>query len=349
MKVNDFLNNSHLHTVLPIYLTQYLHPNYTRERLDTPDGDFIDLDWVNKDMTNAPTLILFHGVEGSSKSHYAKRIMYHLEQIGWRGVVPHFRGCSEELNRCMKIYHAGETSDVRWIIHQISLRTPKELFAAGVSLGGNMLLKFLGEMPQNDLHAAVAVSTPFDLAETTSVMDHGINKHIYAKSFLNTLMPKMQAYAKRFHNFKYFLDHKVDTINEFSELYLCQVYGFKNAEDYYRQSSCKPYLKNIITPTMILQSRNDPLIPVNSWPTKDELSKYIKFVSTRSGGHGGFVTTNRNYREALLKLPKFIVDYLKQYSRYDSSDIITATNTSNDNISININDDNIDTNDIINL
>lgn len=313
--LNPYAINSHLHTVLPIYLTQNINPNYIRERLDTPDGDFIDLDWVNKDNVATPTLILFHGIEGNSKSHYAKRIMYYLEQIGWRGVVAHFRGCSEELNRKMQIYHAGDTRDARWLIEQISLRTPNELFAIGVSLGGNMLLKLLGEQSQNELCAAVAISTPFDLAYTTNIMDHGINKYIYAKAFLNTLLPKMQAYATRFHNFKYFLNHRVETIDEFSQIYLCQVYDFKDANEYYQTASCKQYLKNITTPTMILQAENDPLIPVDSWPTKDDLNNYIKFVTTKSGGHVGFITPHPNYKKALLKMPKFVTDYLLQYTK----------------------------------
>lgn len=333
MKTPKFLQNSHFNTILPVYLTQDIEPNYTRERIKTPDGDFIDCDWVNFDIIDAPTVILFHGTEGSSRSHYAKRIMYYLELIGWRGVVPHFRGCSEEINMQLKFYHAGETEDVAWIINKIKSRTPDKLFTMGVSIGGNILLKYLGETKDNsNINGAIAISTPFDLKLTAKTMQDGFNKHVYTKHFLKSLLPKMKIYAERFDNFTY-IDKKIETLDEFNNLYLCQVTNFKDTIDYYQKTSCKQFLKYIKTPTMILQAKNDPIIPVCSWPTKQELSSYIKFVGTKTGGHAGFVTMNKNYKEALLKLPKFLVDYLCQVSKLthpisDNSDLVTA-NTKN--------------------
>ena len=329
MRAPNFLSNSHLNTILPVYLSKDIKPHYVRERLTTPDSDFLDLDWVNKEVTNFPTVILFHGTEGSSRSHYALRIMYYLEQIGWRGVFPHFRGCSEEINHNLRFYHAGDTEDVSLIINTIKERTNSSLFALGVSMGGNILLKYLGETQNNSkIDKAVAISTPFDLYETAKVMHHGFNKHVYVKHFLNTLLPKMKEYSQRFEDFTY-VNHKVDTFDEFNNLYLCQVTDFTDAMDYYQRSSCKQYLKYITTPTMILQAHNDPMIPVSSWPKRCELSPYIRFVGTKTGGHAGFVTMNRNSKEALMKFPKFLVDYLKQQKKPNKPPIQFKNSSSN--------------------
>lgn len=307
-----FLANKHINTIIPIYITQSLEPKYVRQRIDTPDGDFIDLDWVNKDITDEPTVILFHGFEGSSRSHYARRIMYYIEQIGWRGVVPHYRGCSEEINRRPTFYHAGETEDIKFIINELKLLTEKELFAVGISLGGNILLKYMGENPDNPLTAAFTVSVPFNLDICTSNLDQGFNRYIYVKHFLSTLLPKMKEYASLFDNFNY-ADHKVDTLDEFNNTYICQFFDFKNSQDYYQQANCVPFLKYIKTPTTILQAENDPMIPVLAWPNKDELSPSIHFIATKTGGHAGFISLTTNLKDALLKLPKFIVEYFNQF------------------------------------
>ena len=311
-RIMNFLANSHLNTIAPIYLTQNIEPNYIRERFDTPDGDFIDMDWVNKSVTNQPTLILFHGIEGSSRSHYAKRIMYYIEQLGWRGVVPHFRGCSGELNRTNKLYHAGSTEDLAWMVDIISQRCKNKLYATGVSLGGNALLKYLGEHANNHpIDAAFAISVPFNLDVCAEHLDKGFNKYVYVKNFLSTLLPKMKQIAKQFDNFTY-IDHKIETMDEFNNTYICQMFGFRDALDYYQKAGCISYLKDINMPTMILQAENDPMIPVLAWPTKEQLSPTIRFVATKTGGHAGFIALTTNYRDALLKLPRFMVEYFNQ-------------------------------------
>ena len=309
----DLLTNSHLNTILPVYLTQ-LEPNYVRERIDIPDGDFIDLDWVNPDIIDAPTFVLFHGLEGNSRSHYAKRIMYYLEQQKWRGVVVHFRGCSEEINRLPRAYHAGDTFDLEWILGEIRLRTPHKLFAAGVSLGGNILLKYLGEKGalQNIVDAAMAVSVPFDLAICNEELERGFNKHVYVKHFMDTLLPKMQHYAKNSSKLSY-AKSKIQTFSEFNDTFISPMFDFKDNEDYCRSTSCRQYLIHIATPTLILQAKNDPMVPLSAWPTKEELSPYIRFVGTKTGGHAGFLSLTRNYKQALLKFPKILVDYCLQF------------------------------------
>ena len=200
-----------------------------------------------------------------------------------------------------------------WILEQIKKRSNKEVFAVGVSLGGNALLKFLGENPkQNLITAAMAISVPFDLYETVKALDHGFNKHVYVKNFLNTLLPKMKEYAKQFENIE-IADHKIDTLDEFNNTYICQFYDFKNANDYYTQTSCLGYLKHISTPTLILQAENDPMIPMKAWPNKSDLSSCIRFVITKTGGHAGFINLTSHYKDAVLKMPKFMVQYFNQY------------------------------------
>lgn len=312
-RMASFLANKHINTIIPIYITQSLDPKYVRERIDTPDGDFIDLDWINKDVIDKPTVILFHGFEGNSKSHYARRLMYLIEQIGWRGVVFHYRGCSEEINRRPTFYHAGETEDIKFIINEIKLRSEKEIFAVGVSLGGNVLLKYLGEVINNPITAAFVMSVPFNLDICIAHMDQGVNKYLYVKHFLNSLLPKMKEYASMFDSFNYADHKKVDTLDEFNNTYVCQFFDFKNSDDYYQQANCVPYLKQIKTPTMILQSENDPMIPTSAWPEKEQLSQNIRFIATKTGGHAGFIALTTNLKDALLKLPKFIIEYFNQY------------------------------------
>lgn len=312
--LRKFLNNSHISTIIPFYITSSIFsPNYHRQRLYTPDNDFIDLDWVNPGVTDKPTVILFHGIEGNSSSHYARRIMYHLEQIGWRGVVSHYRGCSGEINLSMRFYHAGETDDFKFVIDTVKKITPNQLFAAGVSLGGNTLLKYLGENNGKDakLAAAIAISVPFDLYKTSQVLDQGLNKHLYTRYFLDSLLPKMREYTEMFPELTYFKD--VNTWQDFNNKYVTQMFAFKDALDYYEKASSIFYLSKITTPTMIIQSANDPMIPKESWPDKLILPPAIRFLGLRHGGHAGFMGNDSNLSRSLLKLPHIMVHYYNKF------------------------------------
>lgn len=314
-KAQKLLSNGHWQTIMPLYLTDILiKVEYTRERLDTPDGDFIDLDWVNRELDNAPTLILFHGMEGNSQSHYAKRILYYLKEIGWRGVVAHARGCSEELNRTLNFYHAGLTTDIDLVVKTLSARCNNRLFAAGVSLGGNALLKYLGEGGNNAnlIEAAVVISAPFQLLDCSLNINRGINRYLYQPYFMRTLLVKMKQYATQFPELN--LYPNVKTMDDFNNLYITQLYQFRDSVDYYNQSSSIKYLKNIVTPCMIIQAANDPLIPAKTWPHQSDLSNSITFVGLQQGGHVGFIGNNHNFKKAILKLPRIMVQYLNLFS-----------------------------------
>ncbi len=315
-RLQSLSNNGHWQTIWPRYLTnRLLNLDYQRQRIYTPDGDFIDLDWVNPGVIDKPTVILFHGMEGNSQSHYARRIMYHLQTIGWRGCVAHARGCSGELNATLSSYHAGLTSDIQLVVETVKKITPSQLFIVGISLGGNAMLKFLGENNPTSkmVNAACAISVPFDLELTSKHMNNGLSKRLYTPYFMKSLLPKMKSYAEKFpQNFS--LHPEVKTMHEFNELYITQMYSFKNAMEYYAQSSSINFLKNITIPTLLIQAINDPMIPISSLPKQKQLSPTIRFVKLNSGGHAGFVSNNRNLKKALLKLPQIMVQYYRNYS-----------------------------------
>jgi predicted alpha/beta-fold hydrolase len=193
-----WLPGGHAQTIWPLLIKGPL-PRYRRERWDTPDGDFIDLDWIDA-AGASPCVVLFHGLEGSSRSHYARRLMHAVQRRGWHGVVVHFRGCSGEPNRLPRAYHSGDSAEIDWILRRLQARGDPALFAAGVSLGGNALLKWLAEQghaASRVIDAAAAVSAPLDLAAANVALSSGFNL-VYARHFLRTLIPAARAKDRRF-------------------------------------------------------------------------------------------------------------------------------------------------------
>jgi predicted alpha/beta-fold hydrolase len=268
---------------------------YRRERLDTPDGDFIDFDWLDAsgpagDAT--PLVALFHGLEGSSSSHYALALMGELAMAGWRGVIPHFRGCSGEPNRKPRAYHSGDYTEVGWMLERIRAAAPfAPLFAVGVSLGGSALLNWLGReesRAKKMLAAAAAVSTPLDLTAAGLAIDIGMNR-IYSRHFLSTLVPKAKGIAQRFPGL---LDpaaiERANSMHGFDDAVTAPLHGFADADDYWNRASSKPWLRAIAVPTLVLNARNDPFIPASSLPTGSEVSAAVTLEQPSHGGHCGF-------------------------------------------------------------
>ena len=267
---------------------------YRRERWDTPDGDFIDLDWCEPGGDKSKLLVLFHGLEGCSRSHYALSLMAGARQLGWRGVVPHFRGCGGELNRLPRAYHSGDSAEIDWILRRLKNDYPKsDLCVVGVSLGGNMLLKWLGETGSDAgmiVNRAVAVSAPVDLNAAASVLDIGHRRAIYTRSFIESLKPKIVAKITT---------HKLDidpdavlacsTFRQIDDLYTAPIHGFKDADDYWTRSSSKPWLGQIRVPTLLINARNDPFLPASALPTDAQVSPSVTLEFPESGGHVGFV------------------------------------------------------------
>ncbi len=263
---------------------------WRRERWETPDGDFIDLDWAGG---GGPLLALFHGLEGSSASPYARAIAAQALALGWRCVVPHFRGCSGELNRLPRAYHSGDSEEIGWVLSALCRKTEK-LYACGISLGGNALLKYLGEQADRAVvRKAGSISAPLDLAAAGRSLDAGFSREVYTRIFLRSL--KKKTFAKISKN-NIPIDPlrlgKARTFWEFDDTVTAPLHGFLGADDYWARSSSGAWLARIRVPTLVLNARNDPFMPASALEAiAQELRDIpsgvtLEFPST--GGHAGF-------------------------------------------------------------
>jgi predicted alpha/beta-fold hydrolase len=258
---------------------------FRRERWETPDGDFIDLDWAG---TEGPLLALFHGLEGSSSSAYARAIAAEAVARGWRCVVPHFRGCSGVLNRLPRAYHSGDSEEIGWILRRLDAA-----HVAGVSLGGNAVLKYLGESrADTPVRRAVAVSAPFDLAAAGHVLDRGVNRRLYTRVFLTTL--KAKAFAKLALR-QLVVDERrlarATTFREFDDMVTAPLHGFRGVDDYWRRASCAPWLGGIAVPTLLVNARNDPFLPpavLDELQSRRDIPAHVRLEFPLTGGHAGF-------------------------------------------------------------
>jgi hypothetical protein len=288
-----WLIGAHAQTIYPYVFLRNRPPAYRRERINTPDGDFIDLDWVDGP-AEAPLLVLFHGLEGSSRSHYATAIMQALAAAGWRGVVAHWRGCSGELNRLPRAYHSGDYAEVDWILGALHARAAgAPLFAAGISLGGSALLNWLARedrKSQTWLAGAAAVSTPLDLTAGGLAIDSGINR-VYAFNFLRTLIPKAAAMLRRFPGlYDATALKRVRSMQAFDDLVTAPLHGYRGVFDYWARASSKPHLRDIRLRTLVLNARNDPFVPDASLPGPQEVSAAVTLEQPVHGGHVGFAS-----------------------------------------------------------
>ena len=283
------LSNRHLQTLLPNVVFRRPNVELQRERIELPDGDFIDADWTTG--KHGPIVIVLHGLEGSIKSRYAARIMYDIHAMGWRGLLPHFRGCSGEPNRLSIGYHSGYTSDLEYLSNILKSREPDTLLAVvGFSLGGNVILKWLGESPYADrIVTAVAVSVPFDLADASRVIETGISQ-IYKWSLLGRMRHStLRKFRQVTPPFKFPEIKRIRTFREFDDKLTAPLHGFMDADDYYNKCSSRHYLKNIRIPTLILHAKDDPFMSTASIPIESELSGSVRLELSNKGGHVGFV------------------------------------------------------------
>ena len=296
-----------MQTLWPYLFRRMPRVELRRERLELPDGDFLDLDWTKN--SRGPIVIVLHGLEGSSDSKYARGLLKAVHDHGWRGVVMHFRGCGGEPNRLPRSYHSGETTDLAYVVKLLQSREPETpLFVVGFSLGGNVLLKWLGETAtetslsrgprldpigevgaQTPIKAAVAVSVPFLLDESAKRLDQGFSR-VYQWGLMRSMR---NAVAEKRRRMK--LPLKIEdlsalrTFRDFDEHVTAVLHGFAGADDYYNRSSSRQYLKGIQIPTLIVQSRDDPFMTDAVIPQDGELSPAIKLELYDSGGHVGFI------------------------------------------------------------
>lgn len=284
-----WLRNPHLQTLWPYVVRSKLTVAVRRERLELPDGDFIDLDWNT--CKSGPIVLLLHGLSGSVKSHYAKYTLRSLQRRGMRGVLMNFRGASGEPNRLPRGYHGGETGDLTMVMDTLRRREPLTPIAViGFSLGGNVLLKWLGEQRDKcPAYAAVAVSAPIDLDHTTARLSQGFSR-LYQRHILNCLKRDMRAKARQV-VMPVDMDglHAVSSFRQFDNLITAPLHGFGNAAEYYEHSSARRFLATISIPTLILHALDDPFIPPSVLPSNDELAPHTVLEISRYGGHVGFI------------------------------------------------------------
>lgn len=293
-----WLRGPHVETLYPALALKRRPPPYRREIWTTPDGDEIAVDWLERaERQGMPLLVHFHGLEGSSASHYAGALMHAVRSHGWNGAVAHFRGCGGHQNRRPRGYHAGDSDEIDWILRRFRERHSGAIFVAGVSLGGNALAKWLGERAheaQAVVDGAAVISAPLDLIAASKVLDRGLNRAIYTREFLRTLRPKTLAHLATFQHELAHLDVKpadiaaARTFRDFDERVTAPLHGFGGAQDYWQKSSSKPYLRNIAVPTLIINARNDPFLPACALPGAGEVSTSVTLIQPDHGGHVGF-------------------------------------------------------------
>lgn len=288
--------NPHLQTIWGPLVRRRRLP-LRRERVLTADGDFVDLDWL-EGPARAPLLLVLHGLEGSARSHYAAGLLAEAGARGWRGAVLHFRSCSGELNRLPRFYHSGDTGDLDEVVRLLAGREPNgRMGLVGVSIGGNVLLKWLGER-EDDVPAqvtgAVAISVPFDLAACAAVLDRGVRRAVYTASFLRTLRRKVEDKARRYPGF---VDveaaRRARTFAEYDRTVTAPLHGFADERDYWARSSCGPYLGRIRRPALLISALDDPFVPPAALPDPDSLPAHVEVERPARGGHVGFVESVR--------------------------------------------------------
>ncbi len=327
-----WLPGGHAQTLHGALAVRHHHISFVRERVDTPDGDFLDFDWAapglfadrraddhpaqrdpqlarsaarrwmqDDDWTKlhqapgTPALVILHGLEGSSRSHYAQSIAQYFRARGWVTAIAHFRGCSGFPNRMARAYFSGDSADIDFIFDTVRQRVPEARWhAAGISLGGNAMLKYLGEREQAAkwLHAAAAVSVPLDLVACGRVLSETWSgRQIYCRHFLRTMRPKVLDKARRFPGTIDALRlAQARTLREFDDLYTAPMHGYRNALDYWTRASSKPRLRSIAIPTLVLNARNDPFVPAPSLPGTHDCSDTVLLHQPAEGGHAAFVT-----------------------------------------------------------
>jgi hypothetical protein len=270
------------------------HPHYTRERWATPDADFVDVDWLVRaaDTPAKTLLVLFHGLEGSSRSHYAEAFADYAQSQGMAYAVPHFRGCSGELNRAPRAYHSGDYEEIDWVLERLRERHTGDILAVGVSLGGNALLRWAQEKGNDAsrvVSAVAAVCSPIDLAAGGWAIGRGFNRLVYTRMFLNTMKPKaLQKLAQHPGLFKREALLAARDLYEFDNVFTAPLHGFKSTEDYWARASAKPHLHTIRIPALVVNARNDPFVPASCLPSQREVGDCVTLWQPAHGGHVGF-------------------------------------------------------------
>jgi len=288
-------------------------PRWGRERWSTPDGDFIDVDHLQRDGAAPATmhLVLFHGLEGSSASAYAVAFADVAHARGWAMCVPHFRGCSGELNLAPRAYHSGDFEEVGWMLARLRAQHGAPLLAVGISLGGNALLRWAEEAGASaaaTAHAVAAVCSPIDLAAAGAAIDRGFNRQVYARMFLATMkakaLGKLEQHPGLFDPVRL---AQARTLYEFDNIFTAPLHGFKDTPDYWARASALPHLSRIRIPALALHAGNDPFVPASSLPPPGQRG-HVTLWRTVHGGHVGF--PQGRFPARVTAMPEAVCDWL---------------------------------------
>ena len=307
-----FLKNCHVQTAFPFFFRQVKDVHYKRERMNTPDGDFIDLDWSCAGSDTC--IIIVHGLEASSTWSYMKGMVRACNRRGWDAAAMNMRGCSGEPNRLLRFYHSGVSEDLHAVVCHVDSRNKyKRLYIIGYSLGGNVTLKYLGEKslrkPQT-LKKAAAVSVPCDLTSCSIALEKKENT-LYMKRFLNSLHNKIKAKKRLFpgelndDNYK-----EIKTFKQYDDRYTAPLHGFKNALDYWKRCSSRPFLNNISIPALLINAKDDPFMGPDCYPYEEAEKNPNFFLEIPDyGGHVGFIAFNRgNEYWHEKRITSFLID-----------------------------------------
>ncbi len=290
-----WLPGGNLQTIWPALYSKRVfgeHPQYRRERWNTPDQDFVDVDFLETSTPRDVLLVLFHGLEGSSRSHYAEAFADFAQERGFGFAVPHFRGCSGELNLAPRAYHSGDFEEIGWVLQRLRASHAGPIIAVGVSLGGNALLRWAEEMGAEagkTASAVAAVCSPIDLAAGGWAIGRGFNRQVYTRMFLRSMKPKALAKLAQ-HPGLFDRDTLLAArdLYEFDNVFTAPLHGFKSTEDYWGRASAKPHLHQIRIPALVVNARNDPFVPAWSLPHGHEVGSHVTLWQPAHGGHVGF-------------------------------------------------------------
>ncbi|MGZ5266923.1 MAG: YheT family hydrolase [Caldimonas sp.] len=289
-----WLPGAHAQTIWPVFFSRRYagaKPVFRRERWTTPDQDFVDVDWLGED-ADQTLLVLFHGLEGSSSSHYAEAFAAEARRRGWRFAIPHFRGCSGEINLAPRAYHSGDWQEVAWLLGRFRSLHRGPIVAVGVSLGGNALLRYAEEAGASagaTLRAIAAVSAPLDLAAGAAAIGRGFGRQVYTRMFLRSMKPKaLLKLAQHPGLFDAARLRRARDLREFDDVFTAPLHGFRDADDYYARGSAKPQLARIGIPALVLNARNDPFLPAAALPRPGQVGSHVTLWQPAHGGHVGF-------------------------------------------------------------
>ncbi len=315
-----WLRNPHAQTLWAPLLRKRPDPHCLRERVELPDGDFVDLFWHGARRPGRPLVLVLHGLTGSAGSHYVRGLQHTLKQRGLASVAMHFRGAGPEANHVARMYHSGDTADLDIIVRALRQRGYANLMVAGFSLGGNVLLKWLGEQGDKaGIRRAVAVSVPFRLDVVADTMNQGTSR-----LYRNHMLGELKASLKR--KLEWARQHEADvhrqlsalgdtdrhqTFRAYDDAVVAPLNGFQGADDYYERCSSRHFLRGITVPTLIVHALDDPLMTPDVVPTAQELPVNVTLELFERGGHVGFIAGHNPLRPVYW-LDGRIADYFTE-------------------------------------